>query len=96
MPLERFLALWVIGYGFIQAGVPEILQVFGKGDTIDGTAACRWAFVLLFVPIGFGGRVATRCQSWRRTHHWPCRLRGGFRHQLGSPFLSGTGLHRRG
>ncbi len=42
----------MIGYGFIQAGVPEILRAFGSGDTIDGAAARRWAFVLLLVPIG--------------------------------------------
>ena len=42
----------MIGYGFIQAGVPEILRTFGRGDTVDGAAARRWAFVLLLVPIG--------------------------------------------
>src|SRR5579872_6696182 len=47
-----FLALWVIGYGFIQAAVPEILRTLGRGDTIDGAAARLWAFVLLFVPLG--------------------------------------------
>jgi hypothetical protein len=52
-----FLALWVIGYGFIQAGVPEILRVLGKRDTVDGTAACRWAFIMLLVPIGLAGAL---------------------------------------
>jgi hypothetical protein len=52
-----FLALWVIGYGFIQAGVPEILRAFGKRGTVDGAAACRWAFVLLLVPIGLAGAL---------------------------------------
>ena len=47
-----FLALWVIGYGFIQALVPGILRAFGKGDTVDGSAARSWAFVLLVVPLG--------------------------------------------
>jgi hypothetical protein len=47
-----FLALWVIGYGFIQAGVPEILHAIGRRDSIDGTAARQWAFVLLLVPLG--------------------------------------------
>ncbi|HUJ51509.1 MAG TPA: hypothetical protein VLW25_14970, partial [Bryobacteraceae bacterium] len=47
-----FLALWVIGYGFIQAGVPEMLRTLGTGDAIDGAAARMWAFVLLLVPIG--------------------------------------------
>jgi len=47
-----FLAIWVIGYGFIQATVPEILRGLGRGDTVDGGAARLWAFALLGVPIG--------------------------------------------
>jgi hypothetical protein len=47
-----FLALWVIGYGFIQAGVPEILHAIGRSDSVDGTAARHWAFALLMVPLG--------------------------------------------
>ena len=46
-----FLALWVIGYGLIQAAVPEILRTFGRGGTVDGAAARMWAFALLFAPI---------------------------------------------
>ena len=46
-----FLALWVIGYGFIQAGVPEMLRALGRRDSVDGTAARHWAFVLLLVPL---------------------------------------------
>ena len=52
-----FLALWVIGYGFIQAGVPEILHALGNRDTVDGTAARQWAFVLLLVPLGLIGAL---------------------------------------
>jgi hypothetical protein len=52
-----FLALWVIGYGFIQAGVPEILHVLGRRDSIDGTAARQWAFVLLLIPLGLIGAL---------------------------------------
>jgi hypothetical protein len=55
-----FLALWVIGYGFIQAAVPEILRTCGSGDTIDGAAARRWAFVLLIVPIGLAAALRLR------------------------------------
>jgi hypothetical protein len=47
-----FLALWVIGYGIIQAAVPEILRLAGGGSTIDGTAARHWASVLVLVPLG--------------------------------------------
>ncbi len=46
-----FLALWVIGYGFVQAGVPEMLRALGRRDSVDGTAARHWAFVLLLVPL---------------------------------------------
>jgi len=52
-----FLAIWVIGYGFIQAGVPEILHAIGWRDSIDGTAARQWAFVLLLVPLGLIGAL---------------------------------------
>jgi hypothetical protein len=52
-----FLALWVIGYGFIQAGVPEILHAIGRRDTVDGAAARHWAFVLLLVPLGLIGAL---------------------------------------
>jgi predicted MFS family arabinose efflux permease len=55
-----FLALWVIGYGFIQAGVPEILRALGRRDSIDGAAARKWAFVLLLVPLGLIGALRLR------------------------------------
>jgi hypothetical protein len=51
-----FLALWVIGYGLIQASVPEILRAIGRRD-IDGGAARHWAFVLLLVPFGLIGAL---------------------------------------
>ena len=44
-----FIALWVIGYGLIQAAVPEILHLLGN-ETVDGSAARLWAFVLVLVP----------------------------------------------
>ena len=46
-----FLALWVIGYGLVQAAVPEMLHVLGN-KTVDGSAASAWAFVLVLVPAG--------------------------------------------
>jgi predicted MFS family arabinose efflux permease len=46
-----FLALWVIGYGFIQAAVPEILRQLGNGNTVDGAAARLWAFALVLIPV---------------------------------------------
>jgi predicted MFS family arabinose efflux permease len=47
-----FLALWVIGYGVVQAAVPEILRAAGNGASVDGATARLWAAILLTVPIG--------------------------------------------
>ena len=73
-----FLALWVIGYGFIQAGVPEILRALGRRDSVDGTAARQWAFVLLLVPLGLIGALRLGVRPRARAHGRSCRLRGGF------------------
>lgn len=42
-----FLAVWVIGYGFIQAAVPELLR-----SKADGGSARNWAFILILIPAG--------------------------------------------
>jgi predicted MFS family arabinose efflux permease len=46
-----FLALWVIGYGIVQAAVPEILHALGN-RSVDGSAATGWAFGLAVIPAG--------------------------------------------
>lgn len=46
-----FIALWFIGYGIIQAFVPDILRTLGR-EKVDGPAAQHWAFILLVVPLG--------------------------------------------
>ena len=51
-----FLSVWVIGYGFIQAGVPEILRALGN-RTVGGTTARAWAFGLVLVPLGLAGAL---------------------------------------
>ncbi len=88
-----FLALWVIGYGLIQATVPEILRALGRGDTIDGAAARLWAFVLLLIPLGLIAALQFGGHPGLDTHRGPGCFRGGFCDQLGDPFLSGAGLH---
>ncbi|EIC23266.1 organoarsenical effux MFS transporter ArsJ [Thiorhodovibrio frisius] len=55
-----FLALWVIGYGFVQAGAPALLRgrVIQYSDghrsrTSPGGASVRgWALVLALIPVG--------------------------------------------
>jgi predicted MFS family arabinose efflux permease len=54
-----FLALWVIGYGIVQAAVPEMLHVLGA-RTVDGSAAVKWAFLLVLVPVGLVLSLKTR------------------------------------
>ncbi len=46
-----FIALWFVGYGIIQAFVPDILRSIGR-EKVDGPAAEHWAFILLVVPLG--------------------------------------------
>ena len=45
-----FIALWFIGYGIIQALVPDILRGLGR-EEVDGPAAQHWAFILLAIPL---------------------------------------------
>lgn len=45
-----FVALWFVGYGFIQAFVPDILRSIGR-EKVDGPAAQHWAFILLVIPL---------------------------------------------
>ena len=51
-----FIALWFIGYGIIQAFVPDILRSVGR-EKVDGPAAQHWAFILLFVPVGLAAAL---------------------------------------
>ena len=50
MQVGGFLALWVIGYGFVQASAPRLIRrshhVLGPG----GSAARGWAFLLALLP----------------------------------------------
>ncbi len=45
-----FLALWVIGYGIVQASAPRLLQRSHPGDEPGGAAARLWAFILAVLP----------------------------------------------
>ena len=51
-----FIALWFVGYGIIQALVPDILRSIGR-EKVDGPAAQHWAFILLIVPLGLIGAL---------------------------------------
>lgn len=47
-----FLALWVIGYGFVQAAAPKLLRHSHHDSGPGGGTARLWAFILAFFPIG--------------------------------------------
>lgn len=47
-----FLALWVIGYGFVQAITPGLLQRSHHGQGPGGSTARLWVFILALLPAG--------------------------------------------
>ena len=47
-----FLAVWVIGYGFIQTLAPRMLRHSHHGQGPGGSTARIWAFVLALFPVG--------------------------------------------
>jgi hypothetical protein len=55
-----FAASWFIGYGFVQAMVPEILRKSGARQGVSGETARLWAFVLVLIPIGLAAALQAR------------------------------------
>jgi MFS transporter, APGE family, 1-arseno-3-phosphoglycerate exporter len=51
MKVGAFVAAWFIGYGMIQAIVPEILRQVGARQGVTGDTARLWAFVLTVIPM---------------------------------------------
>ena len=47
-----FLALWVIGYGFVQASAPKLIRKSHHDTGPGGSTARLWAFILAFFPVG--------------------------------------------
>ena len=45
-----FLALWVVGYGFVQAGAPALLRKGHAGRGPQGNSARNWAMLLAVFP----------------------------------------------
>jgi hypothetical protein len=50
-----FPAAWFIGYGLIQAIVPELLRHAGASHGVTGATARLWAFVLVALPVALAG-----------------------------------------
>ena len=47
-----FIALWVIGYGFVQAAAPKLIGVNESSHPPGGGTARLWAFILAAFPVG--------------------------------------------
>lgn len=50
MEVGAFLALWVIGYGIVQASAPGMMRRSHHGAGPDGVSARFWVTLLVFVP----------------------------------------------
>ncbi len=47
-----FLAIWVIGYGIVQASAPKLLRQSHHGQGPGAGTARLWAFILMLFPVG--------------------------------------------
>ena len=45
-----FLAIWIIGYGLVQASAPRLIKHSHQGKGPDGSTAKFWAFLLAIFP----------------------------------------------
>jgi predicted MFS family arabinose efflux permease len=52
MQVGAFLALWVIGYGFVQAAAPRLVSRSRHGTGPGGGTARLWALLLMLAPAG--------------------------------------------
>jgi predicted MFS family arabinose efflux permease len=50
--IGSFMALWVIGYGIVQASAPNLIRQSHHGHGPGGGSARRWAFILALFPLG--------------------------------------------
>ncbi len=61
MQVGTFLALWVIGYGFVQAAAPKLVRRSHHGQGPGGGTARLWAFLLALFPIAIAAGLG---QGW--------------------------------
>jgi hypothetical protein len=55
--IGAFAAAWFVGYGFVQALVPEILRQSGAREGVTGDTARLWAFILVAIPLGLAAAL---------------------------------------
>jgi predicted MFS family arabinose efflux permease len=52
MQIGGFLAIWIIGYGMVQAAAPKLLRRSHHGHGPGGGSARLWALILAMFPVG--------------------------------------------
>ncbi len=57
MEVGAFVAAWFVGYGMVQAIVPEILRQLGSRQGVTGDTARLWAFVLITIPLALASAL---------------------------------------
>ena len=63
MKVGVFLALWIIGYGVVQASAPKLIRRSHQGKGPDGQTAKQLAFILALFPAAIALGLSTGVQS---------------------------------
>ena len=63
MQVGMFLALWIIGYGVVQASAPKLIRQTHQGKGPDGNTAKYLAFILALFPAAIALGLSTGVQS---------------------------------
>ena len=63
MQVGVFLALWIIGYGVVQASAPKLIRRSHQGKGPDGKTARNWAFMLAVFPAAIAMGLSSGIQS---------------------------------
>jgi hypothetical protein len=59
-----FMALWIIGYGAVQAAAPALLRAKGRPVAEIAGRAAFWAFALALIPAALAGAAWAATQPW--------------------------------
>jgi len=86
-----FFALWVIGYGIVQAAAPAILKRI-KGDA-DARMATLWVGALLFIPALMAFLLQETMQANSAHQHWTAIIVVGGLALFGAVFAINSALH---
>lgn len=90
--VSTFLALWVIGYGFVQAAAPALVRGRGDGLRTEVQAARAWALGLMAVPLALTAALAAIAPMPAITGHGEAIAPAAFTFDPGIVLASGLAL----